>query len=321
MNIGTIIQWGSDTLPDGWLLCDGSAISRTDYADLFSVIGTNFGSGNGSTTFNLPDLRGRVGVGKSGDTEFDTLGESGGEKTHTLTTSEMPSHSHNVYQRQGNPAGVSSFYNTNYESGGQDYALKMDAKMVCTGATDFLYTQSVGGGTSHNNLQPYIVTNYIIKALIPDTVKISELDSVINVDGTEVLPIVQSGVTKKVTANKLLELAQETDVYSTSEVQTNKVWIDGKPIYRKVIDCGNLPNNEAKNVAHSISNLGYVIRLYLTVTTGTSFYNSNMAGTSNMYSGGTVLVRATSDNIQIGTNYNYSGHSAYAIIEYTKTTD
>lgn len=201
MNIGTIIQWGSDTLPEGWLLCDGSAVSRTDYADLFSVIGTNFGSGNGSTTFNLPDLRGRVGVGKSSDTEFDTLGETGGEKTHTLIANEMPSHTHPYTGYKSYNSGFNG--TTQYPAS----AYATDSQVVALGGT----TGSTGGGQAHNILQPYIVTNYIIKALIPDTVKISELASASSIDGTELLPIVQNGVTKKITVSTLLEYITTTN--------------------------------------------------------------------------------------------------------------
>ena len=111
-----------------------------------------------------------------------------------------------------------------------------------------------------------------------------------------------------------------TSDYSSIETIVG-TWINGKPIYRKVIDIGNLPNDDIKNVAHNISNLGFVSRLYLAITSGISFYNANMAGTSTIYSGGTVVVRATNDNIQIGTTHDYSSHSGYAIIEYTKTTD
>ena len=93
--IGAITSYAGDTAPTNWLICDGSAISRTTYADLFDAIGTTYGIGDGSTTFNLPNLKGRVITGlDSSQTEFDTLGETGGEKTHTLTVNEMPSHTH-----------------------------------------------------------------------------------------------------------------------------------------------------------------------------------------------------------------------------------
>lgn len=79
------------TLQDGWLWCDGAAVSREDYADLFTAIGTAYGAGNGTTTFNVPDLRDRVPVGKSGT---KALGATGGAETHTLVASEMPTHTH-----------------------------------------------------------------------------------------------------------------------------------------------------------------------------------------------------------------------------------
>ena len=97
LDIGAIIPFSGDisSIPDGFMLCDGSAISRTTYATLFSIIGTTYGNGDGSTTFNLPDLRGRTIVGvDTNDSSFDTLGETGGEKTHTLIKNEMPKHKH-----------------------------------------------------------------------------------------------------------------------------------------------------------------------------------------------------------------------------------
>lgn len=109
--IGTISVFSGAIPPAGYLICDGSAISRTTYSELFSIIGTTYGSGDGSTTFNLPNLKGRVVAGQdSSQTEFDTIGETGGEKTitytpsgtningavksHVLTTNEIPAHTH-----------------------------------------------------------------------------------------------------------------------------------------------------------------------------------------------------------------------------------
>ena len=92
---GSIIEWGGATAPANWLIADGSAVSRTTYASLFAAIGTTFGAGDGSTTFNLPDMRGRVPVGKNGGT-FGTLGATGGAETVALTLAQMPGHSHAV---------------------------------------------------------------------------------------------------------------------------------------------------------------------------------------------------------------------------------
>ncbi len=88
-------MWTTNTPPIGYLVCDGTAVSRTTYASLFSVISTAYGIGNGTTTFNLPNIKGNVVVGRdSGQTEFDVLGETGGAKTHSLSVAEMPAHTH-----------------------------------------------------------------------------------------------------------------------------------------------------------------------------------------------------------------------------------
>ena len=96
---GVITQYGGTTAPTGWLLCQGQAISRVNalYTRLFTAIGTNYGIGDGSTTFNVPNLQGRIPVGKDAtQSEFDALAETGGSKTSTLSTANLPSHQHGV---------------------------------------------------------------------------------------------------------------------------------------------------------------------------------------------------------------------------------
>lgn len=138
--------WFTDTAPTGWLLCDGTAISRTTYADLFAVIGTTYGSGDGVNTFNIPDFSGRTPVGIGG-TAFTALGVEVGAETHTLTTLEMPSHTHS-----GVVTSVASI--NNGLTGGVDTLLN-SATTNSTG--------SEGGNNSHNNIQPSLVVNFIIK--------------------------------------------------------------------------------------------------------------------------------------------------------------
>lgn len=96
--IGSIVMWagGTGDVPDEWELCDGSAISRTTYSDLFTLIGTTFGSGNGSTTFNVPDMRNRFVVGAGSSYSRNSKGGSNtvdSEHTHTVN-----SHSHSISQ-------------------------------------------------------------------------------------------------------------------------------------------------------------------------------------------------------------------------------
>lgn len=147
--LGTILEYSGGTAPKGYMICDGSAISRTKYSELFQLIGTTYGSGNGSTTFNIPDKRGKIGVGyDSTNTNFNALGKTGGEETHTLTIKEMPSHSHNVYTNA---------------SGGGGVQFPPTGQWTASPSNFNWYTSSAGGNQAHNNLQPYITLNYIIK--------------------------------------------------------------------------------------------------------------------------------------------------------------
>jgi len=88
---GTVVPWGGSTAPTGWLECDGSAVSRTTYADLFTAIGTTYGVGDGSTTFNLPDLRGEFIRGWD-----NGKGTDSGRTLGSFQTDELKSHSHYI---------------------------------------------------------------------------------------------------------------------------------------------------------------------------------------------------------------------------------
>jgi microcystin-dependent protein len=169
---GSVSAYAGSTAPAGWLLCFGQAVSRSTYADLFAVIATTYGAGDGSTTFNLPDARGRGLFGKDdmGGTAANritnagssitgtTLGASGGAQNVTLSLSQIPSHSHSAtsYSVSG-AGGTSSGY---FDNGGNvpDGSRTNMNNAVGTGS---VFPE--GGGSSHQNMPPAIILNYIIK--------------------------------------------------------------------------------------------------------------------------------------------------------------
>lgn len=145
------IKWTCrQSADDGYLICNGDAVSRTTYAALFAVIGILFGSGDGTTTFNLPDFRGRFPIAKTGisEDEFEAMGTEGGEKAHGLTVDELAAHTHSYLA--GN-VGVSQQM-INYQPGVSQIS-------VVTGVTPGALsdTGSTGFSVPHNTLPPYLV--------------------------------------------------------------------------------------------------------------------------------------------------------------------
>ncbi len=132
MPVGSLTAFAGSSAPTGWIVCDGSAVSRATYADLFAVIGITYGAGDGITTFNLPNLGGKNIVGKGATPATDTLGETGGAETHNLDIAQMPTHTHSV-----NPAS----FNASAASAG-DHSHTVDP------ASFDAYTTSAG---SHNH--------------------------------------------------------------------------------------------------------------------------------------------------------------------------
>jgi microcystin-dependent protein len=164
MPVGVVVPFAGSTSPAGWELCYGQAISRTTYAGLFTTIGTTYGSGDGSTTFNVPDLRGRVSAGKDDMggtaasrltstvlTASNTLGATGGTQTHTLTSAQsgVPAHSHSIQV-----ANVHTFTGIIGSTG--------HGGTVTYNATTENNT-AANASSAHQNTQPTIVLNYIIK--------------------------------------------------------------------------------------------------------------------------------------------------------------
>jgi microcystin-dependent protein len=151
---GSIAAFAGSTAPNGWLLCDGTAISRTTYADLFTAIGTQYGGGDGSTTFNLPDLRGRVPVGKGSNSAVSALGDDEGvaESNRRGTKHRHTPHSHDANITATDP-GSSGKFKAGDDSG------------TTTGPA-VTNSHDGGSGVSSDPLDggAFLVINYIIKA-------------------------------------------------------------------------------------------------------------------------------------------------------------
>lgn len=250
--IGSIVPYTNSTIPENWFICEGQAISRTEYSELFEVIGTTYGAGDGSTTFNLPNLKGRVPVGKdSSDSDFDTLGKTGGEKTHKLTQQEIPNYiiAHaGVTWAGGNNGSIS--YHDGYNSWYGERTL-----------------QTGGGDKSHNNLQPYITLNYIIKAKQTEGGSSSKLDSEVAISDTVptrneklwVNPEEEGFDVDNFEMDEIEEIIDEKveeqtkiEITTGQEFATNE-YIDGKRVYGTRINCGNLNSGGIKHFFHGIT--------------------------------------------------------------------
>jgi microcystin-dependent protein len=150
---GTILPYSGVSAPYGYLFCDGSAIPRSAYGVLFGVISTRYGAGDGSTTFNVPDLRGRMPIGSQSGTF--SLGAVGGEINHTLSVAELPAHTHGSRYDQRTPNMVDTICSGS-EIGGAPVPGDIYSEW------DFP-TTSTGGNQPHNNMPPYLTINFIIK--------------------------------------------------------------------------------------------------------------------------------------------------------------
>lgn len=220
--VGSIVPYGNKEAPTNWLSCNGQAVSRTTYADLFTIIGTQFGEGDGSTTFNLPDLNQyRVPIGYDRTEEQSdrmNLGTIGGEEKHTMTIEELVSHNH-AYSR----------------TWGGSYATDLDGKTQA-GYGDASYwkdgtTNNTGSSKPFNVMQPYVTTNYIIKAF--------QSTGVI----ANVAQVKTNSDTDTYSCNYINKIGRRTQIFNGSVVMNNVItiattWEHLGKFKNLIIECG-----------------------------------------------------------------------------------
>jgi microcystin-dependent protein len=179
---------GATTEPSGWLFCNGQAISRTDYSSLFGVVGTTYGSGNGTTTFNLPDLRGRIPFGVAansstasplngatfGSGNFHTLASSGGQENHLITAAQTPVKDH-THSASGSMTVFGDYDDTqnwddpdvgppeNFSDRGELGEIAPGTQKTISSTASSSALTSVAAALPHSNIPPVIVLSYLIK--------------------------------------------------------------------------------------------------------------------------------------------------------------
>lgn len=168
--IGSIVMFPANEQPDGWFICDGQELSRTDYAALFTLIGTNYGPGDGTDTFNIPNWGDLSPMGV-GSTIVTGVGGTAGTATETLTTPQIPSHTHSIsdpghsHRIPKASATVNAAVNTSTPNARTDTAATptMTTDPAFTGAS----ITATGGGGAHNNIHPVMGTYFLIYAGLP----------------------------------------------------------------------------------------------------------------------------------------------------------
>lgn len=243
--VGSIIAYGGTELPNNWLICDGSELSRTTYSELFKNIGTSYGEGDGTTTFNIPNMRGKVGVGfDSSDEYFNSLGKSGGNKFH--------SHNYKIgwygyYSSIANTdeqvLGTYDYQELKWNYGGASTSGMVNSTSINTGLTGSSKNVSTvskyasESNTSNNdNIQPYTTINYIIK--------VSEVASFIDVKQAQVINnLTSTSITDALSANMGRALNEKVDNVTTQvntlsyDLKSDGVpiltgrYVDGNPEY------------------------------------------------------------------------------------------
>lgn len=289
--IGSILPYGGTTAPSGWMICNGASLLRTDYAELFAIIGTAFGSAD-STHFNIPDLRGEFLRG-AGTNSHSGQGNGGSVGTHQDAT------------------GIDSFITeqtthrlvAGYGAQNRNSTINADAS-----------TRSGLTGCAYHKVEQSITDVYVDRCFVRPTN--TSVNYIIKAKMVALPADLDSAVDAKIAAK---------GVYSTSEVDTGKTWIDGKPIYRKVLEA-TLPSTSGDfGITHNINNLGQVINQYgMTAPESRGQMRQlDFAWYNNSQWDCCMYTNATKTIVQFGSEFAtyHGGNKVYIVLEYTKTTD
>lgn len=297
---GSIMAWGTNTPPANWLIADGAAVSRSVYSSLFAVIGTTYGTGDGSTTFNLPNLKGRVPVGKDSGT-FGTLAGTGGAETHA--------HGNGSLTAGGTffPAGGGMYFD--YGTKSTDAYLETSrAYWPSNGSTSALSPEGsssgitvVGSTSSASSLPPYLVLNYIIKASAGWTAGDSELATRVGAVETANNTTNRAGLVPVQTTSYTYSggsVTANAGVFTLSAIQSisfTSVLVGTYKAYEIVVTGGNSSNVDLlfkfRNGSSDISS-GY---------NGSMIY-STYSGASGVASNNNTSSGRVSNNFYIGNN-------------------
>lgn len=311
--IGTMLPYAStNNIPTNWRICDGSEVSRTDYAELFNIIGTAYGEGDGETTFNLPDKRGRVSVGLDlNQNGFNNVGLKAGEKTHTLTANEMPSHLHNQ-STIGNDGAANPWVTS--ANSGQWGVESRNQYAYRAGTGTYLNTYPTGGNQAHNNLQPYEVDVWIIK-VTNDTgvLEIRNADVIDNLTSTSSTDALSANM-GKVLNNKIENISN----YSTDEVIVGTC--NGKPLYRKSFNFVTSSTNFTADLSSLNIDKAFIDFSHSNFDQGEFILPLGIYGSSTDWNRPFYNKDTKTLYIQFGSVYTMS-KDIWITIEYTKTTD